>query len=250
MAIVVLLATWQALPTFGIVDAFLLPPPTTVLRQLVTLAGPDANPSFALWLHIFWSVFRLAAGVAIGCVIGVPLGLAMGSSKLVSLSFRPLLTVILAIPSLALAPILILFLGLNNKVAIAVIAIEATVLMAYNAELGARAVPVQMRWALASMGAGRFTVFRRVVLPASLPPLVTAMKLSVGYGWRALIAVESIAATAYGLGYMIFEAQSFMDTHTIFAGILSIAIVGFTLERLVFGRLEQRINGWYAISPK
>ena len=107
-----------------------------------------------------------------------------------------------------------------------------------------------MKWALASMGAGQLTTFRQVVLPASLPALVTALKLSVGYGWRALIAVESLAATSYGLGYMIFQAQSYMNTETIFAGILAIAIVGFTLERVVFGRLERRINAWYAIQTK
>ena len=207
-------------------------------------------PSYALWMNIGWSVGRLIAGVVLGCIIGVPLGFAMGTARWIKISFRPLLTVLLAVPSLALAPILILLLGLNNSVAITVIAIEATVLMAYNAELGASSVPRNMKWAVASMGARQLTIFLRVVLPASLPSLVTALKLSVGYGWRALIAVESLAATSYGLGYMIFQAQSYMNTETIFAGILSIAVVGYTLERIVFGRLERRINAWYAIQTK
>lgn len=250
VGVIVLLVIWELASRAGVVDPLLVPAPSTLVEHLIWLAGPDAVPAFALWMNIGWSVARLIAGVVIGCIVGVPLGFVMGTSRWFKLSFRPLLTIVLAIPSLALAPILILFLGLNNSVAITVIAIEATVLMAYNAELGASSVPRHMKWALASMGAGQLTTFRQVVLPASLPALVTALKLSVGYGWRALIAVESLAATSYGLGYMIFQAQSYMNTETIFAGILAIAIVGFTLERVVFGRLERRINAWYAIQTK
>lgn len=250
VGVVVLLIVWELASRTGVVDPFLVPAPSTLVEHLLWLAGPDALPAFALWQNVGWSVARLFAGVALGCLIGVPLGFAMGTTGWIKLAFRPLLTFVLAVPSLALAPILILFLGLNNMVAITVIAIESTVLMAYNAELGASSVPRNMKWVLASMGAGQFAIFRRVVLPASLPSLVTALKLSVGYGWRALIAVESIAATSYGLGFMIFQAQSYMDTKTIFAGILSIAVVGFTLERVVFGRLERRINAWYAIQTK
>ena len=250
LAIVVLVAVWQLLPTVGGVNPFLMPPPIEVAKQLSSLAGPESLPAYALWYHIFWSVFRLLAGVALGCIVGVPIGLAMGVNKYIRLGLRPLLTLMLSVPSLALAPILILFLGLNNKVPVTVIAIETVILMAYNAEVGASSVPSNMKWALASMGASRLTIFRRVVLPASIPSLVTAMKLSVGYGWRALIAVEAIAATTYGLGFMIFEAQSYMNTRTIFAGIVSIAMVGLVLERVIFGRFERRINSWYAIQAK
>jgi len=250
IGVIALLLIWEGIARLGIVDPFFVPPPTSLVPHLVHLAGPDALPAFALWQHIAWSIGRLMAGVAIGCLVGIPLGFAMGTNHIVKLALRPLLTFILAVPSLALTPILILFLGLNNKVAVAVIAIEATVLMAYNSELGASSVPRNMKWALASMGASKLVIFRRVILPASLPALITALKLSVGYGWRALIAVEALAATTFGLGYMIFQAQAYMDTRTIFAGILSIAVVGFTLERVVFGRLERRVNGWYAITTK
>lgn len=248
--IIVLVVAWQLLSSSGTVDPFLVPAPLDVAGQLVTLGGPDGFPAYVLWEHIGWSVLRLLAGVLIGCVVGVPVGMAMGVNRYVNLALRPILTVLLSVPSLALTPILILMLGLNNKVAIVVIAIEAAVVMAYNAQVGAAGVPQHMKWALASFGAGRLTIFARVVLPASLPQLLTAMKLSVGYGWRALIAVESIAATSHGLGYMIFQAQSYMDTRTIFAGIVAIAVVGLVLERLVFGRLETKVNSWYAIKVK
>jgi len=249
-AVLALVIIWELTARLGIVDSFLIPPPSTVVAHLFTLAGPSALPAYALWTHIGWSVLRLIAGVALGCVVGVPLGLAMGSNRLISLTFRPLLTLLLAVPSLALAPILILMIGLNNWVPIVIIAIETAVIMAYNAESGSSSIPKNMRWAMASLGAGKLGIFLRVVLPASLPSLVTALKLSVGYGWRALIAVESLAATAYGLGFMIFDAQNYMDTETIFAGIISIAIVGFTLERAVFGSIEKRINAWYAIAAR
>lgn len=250
VTILVLHLLWEAISRFGVVDSFLLPPPSEVFLHLLMLAGPDALPPFALWMHIGWSIFRLAAGVVIGALIGVPLGIAMGSNRWIKLTFRPILTFLLAIPSLALAPILILIVGLTEWVPITVIAIEAAVVTAYNAELGTSAVPRNMKWAMASLGAGKMTIFTKVVLPSSLPHLVTALKLSVGYGWRALIAVELLAATSFGLGYMIFQAQNYMDTRTIFAGILGIAIVGYTLERVVFGRMERRINSWYAISTK
>lgn len=250
MAVVVLLCTWELISRTGIVNPFLVPPPSTVVMQLVTLAGPAALPAYALWSHIGWSVLRLLSGVVIGSLVGVPLGMAMGSNRFIKLAFRPFLTFLLAVPSLALAPILILILGLNNWVPVTVIAIEAAIIMAYNAELGTSMVPQNMRWAMASLGAGKLTIFFRVILPASVPSLITALKLSVGYGWRALIAVELLAATSYGLGFMIFDAQNYMDTETIFAGIVAIAVVGFTLERAIFGRMEKRINAWYAITTK
>lgn len=246
VTIVVVLAIWQALPTLGIVNSFLVPPPSTVVQRVFTLAGPNADPHpYALLLHIGWSVARLMCGVAIGCVIGIPAGFAMATNRVAEAILRPILSVTLPVPTLAWAPILILYLGLNNKTTIAVVALEASLLLAYNAAMGASAVPTHMKWAIASMGAGRLGLFTRVVLPASLPPIVTAVKLSVGYGWRALVAAESLAATSYGLGYMIFQAESYLDTQTIFAGIATIAIVGLILERLIFGRMERRVNGWY-----
>lgn len=246
-AIVVLLLIWQFLPTSGLVNEFLVPPPTQVAAQLVDLAGPHGAPPYGLWSHIGWSVARLLVGVALGALCGIPLGICMALNRVVDLAMRPILTVVLSVPSLALTPILVLMIGLNNKVAVIVIAIEATVVMAYNAQLGAASVSEHMKWAMASLGANGMGIFTKVVLPGSLPSLVTATKLSVGYGWRALIAVESIAATAHGLGFMIFQAQSFMNTRTIYAGIVAIAIVGFALERVLFGRVERKINAWYAI---
>ncbi|WP_019482403.1 ABC transporter permease [Arthrobacter sp. TB 23] len=248
--VIVLVVLWEVAVRIGLVDSFLVPPPTTVFTQLFTLAGPEALPAYALWMHIGWSLLRLILGVALGAAIGLPIGIAMGSNRFIKLTFRPILTFLLAIPSLALAPILILLMGLSEWVPVTVIAIEAAVVMAYNAELGTSSVPRNMKWAMASLGAGRFTIFTRVVLPSSLPFLITALKLSVGYGWRALIAVELLAATSFGLGFMIFQAQNYMDTKTIFAGIVAISIVGYIFERVVFGRLERTVNAWYAISTK
>jgi NitT/TauT family transport system permease protein len=89
------------------------------------------------------------------------------------------------------------------------------------------------------MGADRKTIFLKVLLPGAMPYIIAGHKLALGRAWRALVATEMVVATGYGLGYLIFEARTFMDTETMYGGIAMIAILGLIIEKGFFGRLER-----------
>ena len=84
----------------------------------------------------------------------------------------------------------------------------------------------------------RLQIFFRVIIPAIFPYLITGMRLGTGYAWRALIAAEMLAASSFGLGFMIYDASEYMSTNVIYAGIVLIAVLGYLLENVLIGRLE------------
>ena len=97
----------------------------------------------------------------------------------------------------------------------------------------------------------RWDVFRRVLIPSSLPALITGFKLGMAHSWRTLVAAEMLAALATGLGYMIFAARSYMDVTTMFVGIVCLAIIGMLIEHILFGTLERAtVRRWYALDQK
>jgi len=102
-----------------------------------------------------------------------------------------------------------------------------------------RSMTIKHIWAAQTMGASRTTIFLKVLLPGSMPYIIAGHKLALGRAWRALVATEMVVATGYGLGYLIFEARTFMDTETMYGGIAMIALLGLLIEKFAFGRLER-----------
>jgi NitT/TauT family transport system permease protein len=95
------------------------------------------------------------------------------------------------------------------------------------------------------MGANRRTIFIKVLLPGAMPYIIAGHKLALGRAWRALVATEMVVATGYGLGYLIFEARTFMDTETMYGGIGMIALLGLIIEKGFFGRIEKKtVEKW------
>jgi NitT/TauT family transport system permease protein len=97
---------------------------------------------------------------------------------------------------------------------------------------------VRVFWVARSMGASRAQILTKVILPGILPYLITGLRLGIGYAWRALIAAEMLAASSFGLGFMIFDATEYMSMSVIYGGIFLIAILGFVIENVLVGRLE------------
>src|SRR3546814_9665518 len=93
-------------------------------------------------------------------------------------------------------------------------------------------------WVARSMGADNLQIFRKVIVPGILPYLITGLKLGIGYAWRALIAAEMLAASSFGLGFMIFDAAEYMSMDIIYGGIVLIGVLGYLLENVLLGRLE------------
>jgi ABC-type nitrate/sulfonate/bicarbonate transport system permease component len=195
--------------------------------------------------HISASLWRLLLGFGSGAAAGLLLGLAMGSSKLANACFGPVISVLMPVPGITWAPILVLVLGFGNPTLITVTFIATVFPVVYNTAAGVRSIRKDLLWAARTMGAGRRSLYLRVLLPSSAPYILTGLKLGLARGWRTLIAVEMIASALWGLGYMIFDAKEYIRTDIIYAGIIIMAVIYALMERTAFGLVEKRtVEKW------
>jgi NitT/TauT family transport system permease protein len=143
------------------------------------------------------------------------------------------------IPSLAWAPVFILWFGLGNTATILIVFYAATFPMLLNTWTGARAVnPLWLR-AAGSMGARGTALFWKVVVPGALPFIITGLRLAFQRAWIAVVGAEMLAASAFGLGWVIFDAKEFLNADIMLASLAVIGAIGYAFERLVFGTLER-----------
>jgi NitT/TauT family transport system permease protein len=245
--VITVLIFWEAVSRLEIVNPILLPPPTTIISHTITLLSPTGtgDVSFFLERHVAISFVRILVGYLIDAVACTILGLLMGINNAVFKFFNPLITLIMPIPSLAWVPVVILWLGLGNMTIVFVTMIASIFPIIYNSAAGVRSMTIKHIWAAEIMGANRRTIFLKVLLPGAMPYIIAGHKLALGRAWRALVATEMVVATGYGLGYLIFEARTFMDTETMYAGIGMIALLGLIIEKGFFGRIEKKtIEKW------
>lgn len=170
---------------------------------------------------------------------GVALGVLMGRSRWAEELLLPLVSVGNPIPGLAYAPLFVIWFGLGDLPAILLVGFSASFPVAVNTWTGVKAVKEIWLRAAEAMGAGPRDLFRKVVLPGSLPWVLTGLRLGLARAWRVLVAVEMLTAVRIGLGWLIFGAREFLNTDVMLAGIAVIGIVGLALEKLVFERLER-----------
>lgn len=236
---VVLLALWAVLvPAFG-VNPRIFPHLESVLK-----AGWDSLLDGSLINHIWASLVRVAVGTALALLVSIPLGIAMGVSKVVSSFLTPLFRFFSVLAGIAWIPIATLWFGYGFGAITFVIFNAVFFIVTYNTLLGVSTIPMPVRNAAASLGASRWAMLFEVLLPGALPNIVTGIRTGLGFAWRGLIAAEMIATNA-GLGYMLFVARDFYKTEVIVLGMVVIGILWLLLDRLVLAPLERRtIERW------
>jgi ABC-type nitrate/sulfonate/bicarbonate transport system permease component len=169
----------------------------------------------------------------------VTLGILMGRFHLIEDLFLPAVSIGFPVPGLAYAPLFVVWFGLGDVPAILLVGVASSFIVIINTWKGVKAVkPVWLR-AASVMGAREHQMFWKVILPASLPYILTGLRLGLAQAWRILVAVEMLMAVERGLGAMIFGAQQFLNTDVMLSGIAVIGIVGVLLEKQVFERLER-----------
>ena len=204
----------------------------------VAKAGLDAIADGTLVAHIAASLGRVAAGTLIALAIGIPLGVAMGTVPAVAAFFTPLVRFFSVLAGIAWIPIATLWFGYGFGAITFVIFNAVFFVVAYNTLLGVSSIPMPVRHAAASLGAGRWAMLTEVLLPGALPNIVTGIRTGMGFAWRGLIAAEMIA-TNVGLGYMLFAARDFYKTEVIVLGMVVIGLLWLALDRLLLAPLER-----------
>jgi NitT/TauT family transport system permease protein len=189
--------------------------------------------------HTLSTLYRVLFGLALAIVAGLPIGILMGRFRPVENFVLPLASALMPIPSLAWVPVFILWFGLGNTVAILIVFYAALFPMLLNTWTGVRAVnPLWLR-AAGSMGADENALFWKVIIPGASPFIITGLRQAFLRAWIAVVGAEMLAASDWGLGWVIFDAKEFLNTPLMLASLAVIGAIGFVFERLVFGSLER-----------
>lgn len=241
VTIVALLFAWWAAAGLQLVSPVFLPSPAAVLGKLVAVATTGYVDA-TLWHHLAASLGRVAAAAVTAVAIGIPIGLAIGTSPVGRGVFDPLLEFLRPIPPLAYLPLIVIWLGIGETSKIVVIAIAMLAPIALSTAAGVRGASREKINAARTLGATRTQVLRHVLLPSALPNIFTGLRIALGAGWTTLVAAELIAATE-GLGFMIQSAAQFLVTDVVIMGIFIIAAIAFAIE-FVLRRLERRLVPW------
>ncbi|GAA1425254.1 ABC transporter permease [Streptomyces thermospinosisporus] len=238
VAIALVLAVWQALISFKVVDdPTKLPSPGAVwevLRQ-AWLQGE-------LLGYIWTSVSRGLLGFCFALLIGTPLGLLVARVKVVRAAIGPILTGLQSLPSVAWVPPAVIWLGLNNQMMYAVILLGAVPSIANGLVSGVDQVPPLFLRAGRTLGATGLKGTWHIVLPAALPGYVGGLKQGWAFSWRSLMAAEIIASfpdLGIGLGQLLENGRNASDMAMVFEAILLILTVGIAIDLLIFSPLER-----------
>ena len=245
---VAVLLLWQLLAMSGWVNPQILPSPVQVAVKWWDYLRPTASysgGSFASWLvsgelpsDAFASLSRVVGGFLIGTLLALPLGLLMGTSNRLYGLFNPLVQVLRPIPPIAYIPLAILWFGLGNPPAFFLISIGAFFPVLMNTIAGVRHVDGIYLRAARNLGAGQMTLFRRVIVPAAMPYILTGMRIGIGTAFIVVIVAEMIAVNS-GLGYRITEAREYLWSDKIIAGMFTIGLLGLGIDFFMNG-----LNNW------
>lgn len=224
---------WEAVAHLGLFPAQFFPSLEAIATVFARLTLNGVLPH-----HAFDTLVRLTAGFALAAVLGVTIGILMGRSRRAEDIFLPLVSIGAPIPGLAYAPLFLLWFGPGNVPAVILVAFVSAFPIIYNSWTGVKAVKDIWVRSAQAMGADHRRMFRHVILPGALPYILIGLRLGLAQAWRILVAVEMLAAVPWGLGWLIFGAQEFLNTDVMLAGIAVIALIGLALEKLVFAPLE------------
>ena len=245
--------TWELIARVEVVDKALFPPISAIVGRLVAMSGPGdgTGPSYLMLRHIGATLFGLLAGFFIAALVSSAIGLLMGINKTVYQWLRPIITMFMVVPNIATVPVIILWFGLGMKTVIIIVVMGSSFPIIYTAAAGVQSIPVKMIWAAQTAGATKWQILRTVVVPGTMPYLIAGHKLALGRAWRAVIAAEIFASTAYGIGFMIYDARTFFDTEAMFAGIIVVGLIGLVLESSIFRYIEQAtVERWGTATAK
>lgn len=231
-----LLLGLEAVVRAGWVPAHLLPPPTEVLRTLVGM-GPQG-----LWSHVQASSVRVLLGFALGAGAAASVGAWVGLSVRARALIDPSVQALRAIPSLAWVPLLLLWLGIDEAPKLTLIAIGAFFPVYMGVASGIRDVDRKLVEVGEMAGLGRLDMVRRVLLPASMPAVMTGLRNGLSLAWMFMVAAELIAATQ-GLGYLLTDGRETGRADLVLAAILLLALLGKTSDSAM-AWLERRTLHW------
>ena len=224
-------AAWVFVTATGLANELFLPDPVAIYDAFIK-ASTRGYQGSTLLEHVGTSLARILAGFALACIVGIPLGIAMGVSKSANAIFTPFIEFYRPLPPLGLYTLLVMWLGIGeeSKLALLFLAglpgiIIATIQAVNSID------PVYVR-AAKCLGASRAQLIWEVYLPGAGPTILTGMRIALGFTYTVLVAAEIVAATA-GIGWMIWDAAKFLLSDVVIMGLIVLGITGVMLDMLM-----------------
>lgn len=232
---------WYVATNYGWIKPLFLPSPQATYLQFHEYLTGIANDK-PLWEHTAASVLRVFTAFALGCITAVPVGIAMGMSRISKGIFDPPIELLRPLPPLAYLPLIIIWFGIGEIPKVLLIYLSCFAPLAMAARSGMRSASQEQMNAAYSMGASYSQVIRHVVLPSAMPEILVGMRISIGVGWSTLVAAEMIAANV-GLGQMVLNASNFLRTDIVVMGIIVIGSVAYMFD-LLMRWVENKVVPW------
>lgn len=232
-----ILILWQTLSTSGAFSISQLPPPAEVIAGTLGLIERGT-----LWGHIGISVQRVFSGFAIGAILGIALGSAVGLSRTVSQLLQPTIGALRAVPSLAWVPLLLIWMGIYEEPKITLVAIGAFFPVFTTVAAGLAAVDRNLIEVGRAYGLKGVRLVGKVLLPAASPTIFSGLRLGLAQAWLFLVAAELIASSK-GLGFLLLDSQNTARTDILFMAIILLALLG-KLSDVIIATIEKRSLRW------
>jgi len=235
--VLLIILSWSVLTYGGLVPQLFLPAPTDVIRAAAALLREGS-----LQIHTMASLTVILTGWALAVLIAVPLGILMGTLKLVEALVEPIINFVRYLPVSALIPLLILYIGIGTAEKVAVVFIGTFFQLVLLVSDVSANVSKDLLDSAYTLGAKRRTVLSRVLLPATLPGVMDNLRITMGWAWTYLVVAELVASDR-GLGYMILDSMRGLFTDRIFVGLLTIGLLGLMFDQ-IFKWLHRTLLPW------
>ncbi len=241
VTVILILSAWTLVTNMGWIKPIFLPSPQATYQQFYEYLTGAANDK-PLWQHFAASMLRVFAAFFLACLLAIPIGIAMGMSRVWRGIFDPPIELYRPLPPLAYLPLIIIWFGIDELPKVLLIFLSCFAPLAMAARSGMRSASQEQMNAAYSMGASYTQVIRHVVLPAAMPEILVGMRVSIGFGWSTLVAAEMVAANV-GLGQMVLNASNFLRTDIVVMGIIVIGVVAYMFD-LLMRWIEDKLVPW------
>jgi ABC-type nitrate/sulfonate/bicarbonate transport system permease component len=231
------LGVWEWSVRAGMVDPLFLSSPTQVAVRIAQVFADGT-----IYPHLWASGQTAIWGFALSCLVGVPIGVAMGRSVIIRDTLEPFIMAQASVPTVALLPLFIIWLGIGVSARIALVFVGAVFGIVVSTEAGVSNIDRRLIETARSFTASEWAILWKIVLPAAIPYIIAGMRLAIARVLIMVVVAELYASTA-GVGYLIFQAGASYDTSMIFVGVVILATAGVLLNTLL-RTIERRIAPW------
>ena len=232
------IALWELAAATGAIDPQFFPPPSYVWGEFVHLTSDGSIFDF-----ILISTRRVLIGFVASAAVGIPLGILLGTTKWIRWIVEPIISIIRPLPSLAWIPLSMLWLGLSEEQKYSIVfmgTIAPLVVFVTDATLRVESIYVR---AAQNLGASRLRIMWEVILPAALPSVISALKVTLALAWTCIISAEMVGSTK-GLGFLIWSGKDLANISQVIIGMLAISVTVLALDTIIRG-VEHRMLPWH-----